>query len=79
MSRKKVNEKGVNKENPYLTTFLKYKNIHSLDRGLLVALVKNIFIHQGGEVEIEFNFVDEYRRILDFIENDQNNSSQVAV
>ena len=37
---KKLMEKDANKENPYLATFLKYKNIGSLDRGLLVALVK---------------------------------------
>lgn len=78
-NEKELMEKGVNKENPYLTTFLKYKNIRSLDRGLLVALVKHIFIHESGEVEIEFNFADEHRRILEFIWKNQDNPSQAAV
>lgn len=55
--------KGVPKEEPYLAGFLTYKNIKELNRGILVELVKNIYIHQKGEISIEFNFADQYRRI----------------
>ena len=50
----------------------KYKNIKELNRGILVDLVKNIYIHQGGEISIEFNFADQHRRIIESIENNQN-------
>ena len=63
--------KGVSKNDPYLTNFLKHKNIKELNRGILVDLVKNIYIHQGGEISIEFNFADQHRRIVEWIENNQ--------
>lgn len=63
---------GITTEDPYLTTFLKYGNIQTLSRGLLVDLVNVIYVHEGGEIEIEFNFADQYRRIVEFIENNQN-------
>ena len=62
---------GISTEDPYLTTFLKYHNIQSLSRGLLVDLVKTIYVHEGGAIEIEFNFADQYRRIVEFVENNR--------
>ena len=62
---------GVTSADPYLTSFLKYRNIKTLDRGILVELVKTIYVHEGGEVEIEFTFADQHRRIMDFIENNR--------
>ena len=61
--------KGDSKNDPYLTYFLEYKNIKELNRGIFVDLVKNIYIHQGGEISIEFNFADQHRRIMEQIEN----------
>ena len=72
-------EQGFKAENPYLTTFLKYKNILSLERGLLAALVKNIYIHENGEVEIEFNFADEHRRVLELFWHSQNGTPQAVL
>lgn len=63
---------GVTTEDPYLTTFLKYRNIQSLSRGILVELVNAVHVHEGGELEIEFNHADQFRRIVDFIENNKN-------
>ena len=62
---------GVRSDDPYLTTFLKYRNIKSLNRGILIELVKTIYVHEGGEIEIEFTFTDQHRRIMDFIENNR--------
>ena len=63
---------GIHNDDPYLTAFLKYRNIDSLSRSLLVDLVKVIYIHEDGTVEIEFNFADQYRRIVEFIDNNKN-------
>lgn len=63
---------GVSTQDIYLTSFLKYRNIQSLSRGLLVELVNAIYVHEGGEIEIEFNFADQYRRIAEFVENNKN-------
>ena len=62
---------GVRSDDPYLTTFLKYQNIKSLNRGILIELVKTIYVHEGGAVEIEFAYADQHRRIMDFIENNR--------
>ena len=71
-SEYQVMAKGILKNDPYLAYFLKYKNVKELNRGILVDLVKNIYIHQGGEISIEFNFADQHRRIVEWIENNQN-------
>ena len=54
---------GIDDDNPYLTAFLKHRNIQSLSRGLLVELVNAIYVHEDKSIEIEFNFADQYRRI----------------
>lgn len=59
---------GVRTGDPYLNTFLKYRNIQSLTRGLLVELVKFIYIHEDDSIDIEFNFQDQFRHIVDFVE-----------
>ncbi len=63
---------GVDAQDPYLSAFLKYRNVQSLSRGLLAELVNTIYVHKDKEIEIEFNFQDQYRRILEFIEINQN-------
>ena len=62
---------GITSDNPYLTTFLKHKNIQTLTQGILSELVKDIFVHEGGEINIVFKFEDQFRRIVDFIENNK--------
>ncbi|MCI8607786.1 MAG: recombinase family protein [Hungatella sp.] len=44
-----------------VTEFLRERNVRELDRGLVAALIKNIYIHEGGEITIEFNFADRGR------------------
>ena len=60
---------GIGADDPYLTAFLKNKNIQSLNRGIMVELIKTVWVHENGEITIDFNFADEYQRILDYIEN----------
>lgn len=63
---------GITSENSYLESFLKHKNIEILTQGLLAELVKDIFVHEKGELTIVFKFEDEYRKIADFIKNINN-------
>lgn len=63
---------GVSLDDPYLTTFLKYKNIQNLDRGIIVDLIKVVYVHEDGSLTIDFNFTDQHRRIVEFIENNHN-------
>ena len=63
---------GIGADDPYLAAFLRYKNIKSFNRGILVELVDTIWVHENGEITVDFNFADEYQRIVDFIENNHN-------
>jgi len=47
----------------------KFRNITTLERGILVELVNTIYVHEGGELTIEFNFADQHRRVMEYIEN----------
>ena len=62
---------GVDTDDPYLTAFLKHRNIEHLSRGLLVELVNAIYVHEDKSIEIEFNYADQYRRIAEYIEANQ--------
>ena len=62
---------GVTSSNPYFDAFLKHKNIQSLDRGIITELIKVIHVHEGGDLTIDFNFADQHRRIIEFIENNK--------
>ena len=61
----------INADEPYLATFLKYKNINHLERGILAALVNAIYVHKNGEITIEFTFADQHRRILEYVESNR--------
>jgi len=45
-------EKGIDTENPFLLAFQKYQNIGKLTRDVLVELVKQIKIHENGNISI---------------------------
>jgi len=62
---------GVTSDNPYLKTFLKHKNIQTLDRGILVELIDKVHVHEDSSLTIDFNFADEHRRVIEFIENNR--------
>ncbi|MEY8352946.1 recombinase family protein [Lachnospiraceae bacterium 54-53] len=70
--------KGVNVNDPYLTTFLKYQNIKELNRGIVVELIDTIYVHADGQLTIDFAFADEFKRVVDFIENNQNDLALIS-
>lgn len=64
-------QKGMGVNHPYLQTFLKHKNIQALNRGLLVELIDTIYIHENKEMTIQFNFADQHRHMLEFIQQNK--------
>lgn len=64
-------EQGIASDDPYLQMFLKHKNISELSQGILVELISAIYIHEGGEITIQLKYEDQYKRIIDFIENNK--------
>lgn len=70
-SEREASAQDVDCDNPYLTAFLKRRNIDSLSRGLLVELVNAVYVHEDKSIEIEFNYTDPYRRIAEYAEHNQ--------
>lgn len=64
-------ERGITSDDPYLQTFLKYKNVQELTQGMLVEMVDHILIHEGGQITVKLKSENQYKRILDFIENNK--------
>ncbi|KOY82830.1 recombinase family protein [Lysinibacillus macroides] len=64
-------QKGIGVNHPYLQIFLKYQNIQTLDRGLLVELIDTIYIHENNEITIQFNFADQHQYMLEFIQQNK--------
>lgn len=64
-----ITGRRISSGNPYFQTFLECKNIKELSQGILTELIEGIYIHENGEITIHFKFDDEYRRVVDFIEN----------
>lgn len=60
--------KGVYKENDFITHFKKYGNIKALTRPLLTELVEEILVYEGGNIEVVFRFKDAYLQALEYIE-----------
>ncbi len=48
--------------------FIKYKNIDKLTRPMLVELVKEILVYEGGRIEVTLNFQDAYQQVVEYIE-----------
>ncbi|MCL1788016.1 MAG: recombinase family protein, partial [Defluviitaleaceae bacterium] len=59
---------GVKTNNEYFERFLKYQNVEALDRLMLVELIDRIYINEDKSVKVEFNFSDQYMRVMDFVQ-----------
>lgn len=69
---------GVNNEHPALVAFMKYQNIETLNREILIELVDHIKVYENGNISVKFKFVDELRRIAEYIEINTTQNPAVA-
>jgi hypothetical protein len=60
---------GITSQNSYFEAFKKHRTITELSREIVVDLIHVIYVHEGGDVDIEFNFADQHRRAIEFVEN----------
>lgn len=68
-------ENGIDSSNSFLTSFIKYRNIERLNREIVIELIENIYVHEGGGITIKFNFRDEYEKVIEFVENNKKSAS----
>ena len=69
---------GVNNEHPALIAFMKYQNIETLNREILIELVDHIKVYENGNISVKFKFADELRRIAEYIEINTTQNPAVA-
>lgn len=69
---------GVNNEHPALVAFMKYQNIETLNREILIELVDHIKVYENGNISVKFKFADELRRIAEYIEINTTQTPAVA-
>lgn len=77
--KRKAQETNVCTRNEFIEAFKKYRGLKELTREVITELVENIFVHDGGEVELRLRFRDELagaekRLIQSFISAEENNS-----
>ena len=71
LKEKKLLESNLKESNHYLETFCQYQNIKELDSKILIELVDKIYIYENNIIDVKFNFQDEYKLTLEFIENNK--------
>ena len=69
---------GVDNEHPALVAFMKYQNIETLNREILIELVDHIKVYENGNISVKFKFSDELRRIAKYIEINTTQNPAVA-
>ena len=65
------NDNGVNSSNAFLNAFVKHRNLDRLTREVLVELVDVIYVHEGGELTIQFRFADAFGQASEYIEQNR--------
>ncbi|MDE7220454.1 MAG: recombinase family protein [Oscillospiraceae bacterium] len=69
---------GVDNEHPALVAFMKYQNIETLNREILIELVDHIKVYENGNISVKFKFSDELRQIDEYIEINTTEAPAVA-
>ncbi len=59
---------GVDQEHPALVAFMRFENIDSLSREILIELIDHIKVYENGNISVRFKFADELRKIAEYIE-----------
>ena len=58
--------------NIWIEKFKNQKEINELSRDIIIELIECIYVHENGNITIKFKFEDEFKRYLEYIENNNN-------
>lgn len=59
---------GITSDNDFISHFMKYQNIDHLSRAMLVELIEEILVYEGGKIEVTLKFRDAYEQVVEYIE-----------
>lgn len=65
----KEEEMASLKKNEFVESFIKYRNIEYLTREVLLELVEQILVHEGGEITVQFRFCEEWNRCKELLKD----------
>jgi len=64
-------EKQNISKNEWIEKFKEQKGISELSREIIIELIECIWVHEDGNITIKFKFEDEFKRCLEYIENNK--------
>lgn len=64
-------EKGIDGTNEFIATFKKYRGFKELTREIMSELVEDIYIHEGGEIEIRLKCRESYMTAQEYFTGQQ--------
>ena len=59
---------GFSEENEFITCFKNYGNIERLTRPMLLELIDEIYVYEGGDIRIVFKFQDAFEKAVRYID-----------
>lgn len=68
--RQKNENQSIN-SNEWIEKFKKQKGITKLSRDIMMELIDCIYVKENGDITIKFKFEDEFKRCLEYIENNR--------
>lgn len=58
--------------NEWIERFKEQKGIKELSRDIMMELIDCIYVEESGDIKIKFKFEDEFKRGLEYVENNKN-------
>ena len=74
--RQKYESQSIS-SNKWTEKFKKKKGISELSRDIVMELIDCIYVKENGNVKIKFKFEDEFKRCLEYIENNKKIQTQM--
>ena len=69
--QKEKYQEQVQSDNSWIETFKKNKNIMKLDKNIIDELVDCIYVHEGGDITIEYKFDEQYENAINYIQENE--------
>lgn len=70
IEKKKYESQSIS-SNEWIEKFRKKKGITELSRDIMMELIDCIYVKENGDIKIKFKFEDEFKRCLEYIENNK--------
>ena len=68
--KQKYESQGIS-SNEWIEKFKEQKGITELSRDIMMELIDCIYVKENGDIKIKFKFEDEFKRCLEYIENNK--------